>query len=424
MIKNEEKKERAILAGVHTGSLDILTDTTDESLNELEELAKTANVEVCGICVQNRVAPDSASYIGEGKIEELRLCAIELDATTIIFDDELSPVQIRNLTDSLNLKIIDRTMLILDIFASRAITKEGKIQVELAQLKYMLPRLVGYGTSLSRLGGGIGTRGPGETKLETDRRHIRRKISALSDELKDIASHRELLRTRRKKDGRINVALVGYTNAGKSSLLNFLTNANVLAENKLFATLDPTVRDLTLSDSRKITLIDTVGFIRKLPHHLIKAFKSTLEEAALADVLIHVIDSSNPEFLNHIEIVNNILNELNASGKPTIAVLNKTDLCTDKNLLTKNLDGCSYTVHTSLKTGEGTNKLYEAIENTVPGKKQKTTLLIPYSDGNIIKLLHETQLVLSEEYTESGTKICALIDEICYNKLRNYVCRN
>lgn len=424
MIKNEEKKEKALLAGVHTGSLDILTDTTDESIAELEELAKTANVEVCGVCVQNRAAPDSASYIGEGKVEEIRLAAESLGATTVIFDDELSPVQIRNLTNALDLKVIDRTMLILDIFASRAITKEGKIQVELAQLKYMMPRLIGYGKSLSRLGGGIGTRGPGETKLETDRRHIRKKISSLSEELKDIAAHRDLLRSRRKKDGRISVALVGYTNAGKSSLLNYLTDANVLAENKLFATLDPTVRDLTLSDSRKITLIDTVGFIRKLPHHLIKAFKSTLEEAALADVLIHVVDGSNPEFENHISIVNNIFNELGASGKPTVGVLNKIDLCSDKNLLIKNIDGCTRTVHTSLKTGEGIENLRLAIEDTVPGKKQKVTFLIPYSCGNIVKALHETQLVLSEDYTEKGTKICAFTDEICYNKLRNYVIRN
>ncbi len=423
MIKTEEKQEKAILAGVHTGSGDILNDTTDESIAELYELAKTANVETVGICIQNRIAPDSATYVGEGKLEEIRLAACETGATTVIFDDELSPVQIRNIGEALDLKVIDRTMLILDIFAARAITKEGKIQVELAQLKYMMPRLVGYGNSLSRLGGGIGTRGPGETKLETDRRHIRKKISSLSEELKDIASHRELLRSRRKKDGRINVALVGYTNAGKSSLLNYLTEANVLAQDKLFATLDPTIRDLTLSDRRKIALIDTVGFIRKLPHHLIKAFKSTLEEAALADVLIHVIDSSNPEFLNHIQIVCDILDQLGAAGKPTVCVLNKIDLCEDKNFLIKSVPNSTYTVFTSLKTHEGLDDLMRAIENAVPGKKEKVFLLIPYSEGAIVESLHKNQLVISEDYTENGTKICAMIDEICYNKLRNYVVR-
>ncbi len=423
MFENEIKKERAILSGVHTGSLDILSDTTDESLAELEELAKTAGVEVVATCVQNRPSPDNATYIGEGKLEEIRLCASSADADTIIFDDELSPMQVRNISDALNMKVIDRTMLILDIFASRAITKEGKIQVELAQLKYMLPRLVGMGTALSRLGGGIGTRGPGETKLETDRRHIRRRIEYLSNELKDISAHRELLRSRRKKDGKPIVALVGYTNAGKSTLLNYLTGASVLAENKLFATLDPTQRSLVLEDSRQILIVDTVGFIRKLPHHLVKAFKSTLEEAALADVLIHVIDSSNPEFQNHIMVVNSILAELGASGKPTIAVLNKTDLCEDEAFLPKSIDSATKTVMTSITNNIGMDKLIEAINDTVPGKKQKTTLLIPYSEGAIITMLHNDQLVLAEEYTNDGTKITALIDEICYTKLRNYILR-
>lgn len=424
MFENEERKERAILSGVHTGSGDILSDTCDETIEELSELAKTAGVEVVGVCIQNRAAPDSGTYIGEGKLEEIRLAAKELEADTVIFDDELSPVQVRNISDALDLKVIDRTMLILDIFAARAITKEGKIQVELAQLKYMLPRLTGMGTALSRLGGGIGTRGPGETKLETDRRHIRRKIDALTDELKDISAHRELLRSRRKKDGRITAALIGYTNAGKSTLLNYLTDAGVLAENKLFATLDPTARNLTLSDNRQVTLIDTVGFIRKLPHHLIKAFKSTLEEASLADVLIHVIDSSNPEFNNHIAVVNSILDELGASGKPTVALLNKTDLCADISALPRNIEGCVKTVAISLKEKSGMAEMLEAIEDTVPGKKQRVVLLIPYSEGALLPALHSEQMVLEEEYTAEGTKITALIDEICYNKLRNYVIRN
>lgn len=423
MFENEERKERAILSGVHTGSNDILNDTCDETIEELSELAKTAGVEVVGVCIQNRPAPDNATYIGEGKLEEIKAAALELEADTVIFDDELSPIQVRNISDALNLKVIDRTMLILDIFAARAITKEGKIQVELAQLKYMLPRLTGMGSALSRLGGGIGTRGPGETKLETDRRHIRRKIDSLSDELKDIASHRELLRSRRKKDGRITVALVGYTNAGKSTLLNFLTDAGVLAENKLFATLDPTARSLILSDNRQVTLIDTVGFIRKLPHHLIKAFKSTLEEAALADVLVHVIDGSNPEFPNHITVVNSILHELNATGKPTVAVINKIDLCDDVSILPKEIEGCNKTVHVSLFENTNTNELINALEDTVPGKKQKVTLLIPYSQGALLPALHSEQMVLEEEYTADGTRIVALIDEICYNKMRNFVVR-
>lgn len=424
MFENEEKKERAILSGVHTASGDIFTDTTNETIEELKELARTAGVEVVGVLVQNRQSPDPGTYIGDGKLEEIRLMAEEQNADTVIFDDDLSPVQVRNISDALNLKVIDRTMLILDIFASRAITKEGKIQVELAQLRYMLPRLVGMGSVLSRLGGGIGTRGPGETKLETDRRHIRRKIDSLAEELREIAAHRELLRSRRKKDGRITVALVGYTNAGKSSLLNFLTDANVLAENKLFATLDPTARSLTLSDNREITLVDTVGFIRKLPHHLIKAFKSTLEEARFSDVLIHVTDASNPEMENHIKVVNSILEELDAQGKPVLAVFNKLDLVENPLLVPKNMDGAMRTVSVSLKEGTGTEALLEALEDVVPGKKQRVSLLIPYTEGALLSSLHTDQLVLEEEYTEEGTKIVALIDEICYNKMRNYVRRD
>lgn len=413
-----------ILAGVHTGSLDVLTDTTDESIAELEELANTAGAEVVGVLVQNRPSPDNAAYLGEGKLEELKNAAAELQAETVIFDDELSPVQVRNITDATDLKVLDRTALILDIFAARAKTKEGKIQVELAQLKYMLPRLTGMGSVLSRLGGGIGTRGPGETKLETDRRHIRRRIEYLSDELAEIQKHRDLLRSRRKKDGQTVAAIVGYTNAGKSTLLNLLTQADVLAENKLFATLEPTQRNLTLSDNRELLMVDTVGFIRKLPHHLVKAFKSTLEEAALADVLIHVIDASNVEFRRHIEVVNMILSELKATGKPTLAVLNKIDLCADTEGLPAQVDGADKTVCISAKTEAGMEKFREALEDIVPGKKQKAVFLIPYSEGALLPMLHTDQMVLSEEYTEKGTRIEALVDEICYAKLRNYVLRD
>ena len=274
---NEIKKERVLLAGVHTGCRDILSDTTEESIGELSELAKTAGAEVVTAVIQNKADIEAATYMGEGKLEEIKTVLDSLEIDAVIFDDELSPVQLRNLTDFFGIKVIDRTILILDIFAMRAKSGEGKLQVELAQLKYRLPRLRGLGVQMSRTGGGIGTRGPGETKLESDRRHINRRISALEDEIREMKKHRELLRSRRRKDGVITACLVGYTNAGKSSLLNRLTDADVLAENKLFATLDTTSRGLLLDDNRKILLIDTVGFIRKLPHHLVEAFKATLE---------------------------------------------------------------------------------------------------------------------------------------------------
>lgn len=423
MHENDIIIEKAILSGVHTGSGDALTDTTDESIAELEELAHTAGVEVVGYMIQNRPSPDPATYIGEGKLEELANAAATLGADLIIFDDELSPVQVRNISDFLKLKVIDRTALILDIFAMRAATKEGKIQVELAQLRYMLPRLTGMGQALSRLGGGIGTRGPGETKLETDRRHIRRRIEALCDELSEVQKHRDLLRTRRKKDSKSVAALVGYTNAGKSTLMNLLTDASVMAEDKLFATLDPTQRKLTLSDSREILLVDTVGFIRKLPHHLVKAFKSTLEEAALADVLLHVIDISNDEYMTHISVVQNLLDELGASGKPTIAALNKIDAAEGK-IVPSSVDGCTHTVCISAKENIGTDELMRVLEDTVPGKKREVKLCLPYSEAKLVSSLHEEQTVLEKNYTPEGIEVRALIDAVCYNKMRDYVVRS
>lgn len=420
MYENEIKIEKAILAGVHTDSGDALMDTTQESLDELCELAKTAGVEVVGYLLQNRNTPDSATYIGEGKLCELANAVEELGADVVIFDDELSPVQVRNISDRLDIKVLDRTALILDIFAMRAATKEGKIQVELAQLRYMLPRLVGMGKALSRLGGGIGTRGPGETKLETDRRHIRRRIEFLSEELREVQKHRDLLRTRRKKDGKNVVALVGYTNAGKSTLLNLLTDAGVLAENKLFATLDPTQRSLLLSDNREILLVDTVGFIRKLPHHLVKAFKSTLEEAVLADVLIHVIDVSNNEYDTHISVVNKILSELGAGAKPTIAVLNKIDLLEKKDI-PNSIESCTKTVPISAKDKIGIDELVSVIEDVVPGRKREVDIKLPYSEAKLVSLLHENQVVISEEYEQDGIMIRALIDATCYEKMRQYI---
>ena len=411
----DNDRERVIIAGLHTGSRDYINDTTDESMRELGELVDTAGGEVVGEMVQNRPIPDSGTYFGEGKLDELKEAVVALDATLVVFDDELSPVQLRNISEHIGVRVLDRSMLILDIFAMRARSGEGKLQVELAQLKYQLPRLRGMGIELSRTGGGIGTRGPGETKLESDRRHIRTRIAALEEEIREIKKHRSLLRGRREKDGVITAAIVGYTNAGKSTLLNRLTDAGVFAEDKLFATLDTTSRAITLEDNRKIVLIDTVGFIRKLPHYLIEAFKSTLEEAASADFLIHVIDASSPEADNCIKVVKDVLTEIGAGGKPVINVYNKCDL--DGDYIPAE-DGCS--VFISAKTGMGIDELINAIADTAPGKKKERTLLIPYSQGGVLNSLHSSEKVLSENYTADGTEVTVLIDDIVYNRLQEY----
>ncbi len=414
--------ERAILAGVHTGSLDELSDTTDSSIRELESLTDTAGAEVVGVLVQNKPTIENATYLGEGKLEELKEACKNLEADIVIFDDELTPMQIRNIENVLNIRVIDRSMLILDIFAKHAVTKEGKLQVELAQLKYMLPRLTGRGTALSRLGGGIGTRGPGETKLETDKRHIRTKIHKLQSELKEIKAHRDLLRTSKSRKEAYVVALAGYTNAGKSTLLNTLTGADVLAENKLFATLDPTVRGITLPDGRNVLLVDTVGFISKLPHHLIEAFKSTLEEVTYADAILNVVDASSEEYEKHIKVVNGILSGLKAQEKPTICVFNKVDMKENESVLPKEIEGCEFVVEISAKTEYNTDKLIELIGEVLPGKKEKVTLLIPYSDGSVLSMLHDEHNVLEEEYIAEGVKISVMLDSITYNELRKYRC--
>ena len=415
---NEEKKERVLLAGVHTGCRDVLSDTTEESIAELAELAATAGAQVTECVIQNKADLEAGTYMGEGKLEEIKILVDELDVDTVIFDDELSPVQLRNISDFLEVKVIDRTILILDIFAMHARSGEGKLQVELAQLKYRLPRLRGLGTQLSRTGGGIGTRGPGETKLESDRRHINRRISALEAEIKELKKHRDLLRSRRKKDGVITACLVGYTNAGKSSLLNCLTSAGVLAENKLFATLDTTSRGLTLEDNRKIILIDTVGFIRKLPHHLVEAFKSTLEETVTADFLIHVIDASNPQYSAHIEVVDRVLADLGAVSKPTIGVYNKSDACTETPVFNRQYEE---NVFISAKNGSGIDELMKAIEETAPGKKKEIKIIVPYTEGALVNELHEKQKILQEEYKENGTEIRLLADSEVYEKLKSYI---
>lgn len=413
-----EKKELVILAGVHLGKVDSLTDTTEESMEELGELVKTAGGEVVASLIQNRTHPEAGTYLGEGKLEELKDAVETLDADTVVFDDELSPIQMRNISDILGIKVLDRTMLILDIFAMRAKTSEGKLQVELAQLKYRLPRLRGMGTVLSRTGAGIGTRGPGETRLESDRRHIHRRIIALEEEIAEMKKHRDVLRKRRKKDGTITAALVGYTNAGKSTLLNLLTQADVFAEDKLFATLDPTSRGITLEDNRNILLVDTVGFIRKLPHNLVEAFKSTLEEAVVADILLHVIDASSPESDNQCEVVERVLSEIGAFPKPVIGVFNKCDRLEEEPVILNSYDA---NVCISAKNNIGIDELMQKIADVAPGKKQKVKACIPYNMGAVVNELHQTQKILSEEYAAEGTLMELLVDDVMYERIKQYV---
>lgn len=418
MSETDERKERAVLAGVHTGQRDVLNDTTDESIAELEELVKTAGGEVVCTVIQNKSDIEAATYMGIGKLEEIKMAVEALEADMVVFDDELSPVQIRNISDFIGVKILDRSTLILDIFAMRAKSGEGKLQVELAQLKYRLPRLRGLGNELSRTGAGIGTRGPGESRLENDRRHIRRRISALEQQIKELKKHRSLIRERREKDGVVTAALVGYTNAGKSTLLNLLTGSDVFAEDKLFATLDPTSRAIVLEDNRKILLVDTVGFIRKLPHNLIEAFKSTLEEAVVADILIHVIDASNEERDNHISVVESVLAEIGVSDKPVIGVFNKCDK-TDEELIINNKYDANVCI--SAKYNKNTDKLITAISEVAPGRKQRVRAIIPYSEGSLVNELHEHEKVISEEYSENGTVMELMVDAVMYERIKEYI---
>ncbi len=407
----EQKNELAVLVCVDTGEFD-----PEASLTELGELAKTAGAEVLATVVQKRDSPDGASYIGSGKLSEIKNLCENNGANLIIVDGELSPVQQRVLEDETDLKIVDRTTLILDIFAARAKSGEGKLQVELAQLKYSLPRLTGKGTSLSRLGGGIGTRGPGESKLESDRRHIRRRITALQAELSALEERRERYRARRKKDGIVTVALVGYTNAGKSTLMNALTDAGVLAEDKLFATLDPTARSLKLPDGGEVMLIDTVGFVRRLPHRLVEAFKSTLAEAAGADVILNICDASSAECWEHLKITNDLLRELGCRDKPVISVFNKCDLVAGD--YSPFITGRS--VRISALTGEGLGDLLKQISEVVPGMRRRVKLLLPFNKSGETANLRKTGTVHTEEYTEDGILLDVTAPLQVLSRLKEY----
>lgn len=389
----------------------------ESSLVELSELAKTAGAEVVCEIVQKREAPDGATYIGSGKLKELCDFCRSNEVDVIIADGELSPSQQRNIENETDVRVIDRTTLILDIFAMRALSGEGKLQVELAQLKYLLPRLGGKGVSMSRLGGGIGTRGPGETKLETDRRHIRRRISSLEAELKELEARRARYRERRKKDGAVTVALVGYTNAGKSTLMNALTNAGVLAENKLFATLDPTARALTLPDGRTVILIDTVGFIRRLPHKLVEAFKSTLDEAVDADVIIDVCDASSPECSEHFKVTEALLEELGCTGKPIITALNKCDVSGDD----ATIPLLGNTVRISAKNGDGLSELLLMTQKLLPPTRKRIKLLLPFNKGALASQLRKDGVVHSEEYTAQGLLLDVTADVRMLEECKEYI---
>lgn len=393
--------ERTLLVALDTGEYD-----AESSLDELWELAKSSGAEPIATLMQKRPSPETATCVGSGMVQEIRTFCENNNIELIIFDRELTPTQIRNLEQETDVRVVDRTMLILDIFAQRAQSRAGKVQVEVAQLKYLLPRLSGKGAALSRLGGGIGTRGPGETKLETDRRHIRRRIEALREQLKKVETGRQEIQRRRKKDGTVTVALVGYTNAGKSTLMNLLTEAGVLAEDKLFATLDPTARALKLPGGKTVMLIDTVGLVRRLPHHLVEAFKSTLEQAATADIILNVCDASNPEAQVHLDVTQEILQSLGCGDRPVIPVLNKWDLVEDADSTVRVQDA----VRISALKNEGIDTLLEAIENNLPVKAIEVTALLPFAKTGIAAQLRQAGALISEEYTAEGLEIRAKVE--------------
>lgn len=411
MYEMEESKEKVILVGVETGG----DEPAESSLDELAELARTAGAEVAGRLIQSRESIHPGTYIGKGKLLELKDLLWETDATGIICDDELTSTQLGSLESELSCKVIDRTLLILDIFAARAVSGEGKIQVELAQLRYRASRLTGLGKSLSRLGGGIGTRGPGEKKLEMDRRLIRERISRLKRELKDVEKHRELIRSQRKQSGLKTAALVGYTSAGKSSLLNALTDAGILEDAMLFSTLDTTTRSLMLDNTQEILLTDTVGFIRKLPHHLVEAFKSTLEEARYADIILHVVDASNPNMDMQMHVVYETLRELGAEGKPVITLFNKQDLLKEEGY--QRDFQAEYSIPVSAKTGQGLEELKRALLDVIRRDQIYVERLYDFSEAGKIQLIRTRGQLVSEEYLPEGIEVKAYVPRDIYGRI-------
>ena len=411
MIEIKNETEKVILVGVSLSD----QDDTKESLEELKDLVSTAGAETVGMVIQNREQQHPGTYVGKGKIEELKSMIWELRATGIVCDDELSPAQMKNLQDELDVKVMDRTLIILDIFAARASTSEGKIQVELAQLKYQQTRLAGFGKAMSRLGGGIGTRGPGEKKLEMDRRLIKSRIAQLNRELKDVKKHREVTREQRSRSHIPVAAIVGYTNAGKSTLLNTLTGAGILAEDKLFATLDPTTRDLKLPSGQEILMTDTVGFIRKLPHHLIEAFKSTLEEAKYADYILHVVDASNPQHEKQMLIVYETLANLDVKDKTVITLFNKQDARMDSEPLHD--FKADHTLPISAKNGTGLEELKNLLSELLRENKVLVERTVPYANAGVIQLVRKSGELLEEEYREDGIYIRAYVPMEIYAKL-------
>ena len=403
LIEIGEQQERVILFAASTND----SDDTEESVEELKELVKTAGAETVGTVIQNRENIHPGTYLGKGKIQELKEMVWESGATGVVCDDELSPAQLKNLEDALDTKVMDRTMIILDIFAARAKTREGKIQVELAQLRYRAVRLVGLRNSLSRLGGGIGTRGPGETKLEVDRRRIHERISQLKSELQDVERHRDVVRKQREQSGTLTAAIVGYTNAGKSTLLNKLTGAGILAEDKLFATLDPTTRALVLPGGEKVLLTDTVGFIRKLPHHLVEAFKSTLEEARYCDVILHVVDCSNPQMDMQMHVVYETLRRLDIKDKEIITVFNKVDR-PDADTACRDMSA-DYKVRLSAKTGEGIGELLDLFAVILRNRRIYFEKVFAYKNAGRIQTIRKSGQLLSEEYQDDGIHVKAYV---------------
>ena len=411
MYEMGEIKEKVILVGVETGG----DEPAESSLDELAELARTAGAEVAGRLIQSRESIHPGTYIGKGKLLELKDLLWETDATGIICDDELTSTQLGSLESELSCKVIDRTLLILDIFAARAVSGEGKIQVELAQLRYRASRLTGLGKSLSRLGGGIGTRGPGEKKLEMDRRLIRERISRLKRELKDVEKHRELIRSQRKQSGLKTAALVGYTSAGKSSLLNALTDAGILEDAMLFSTLDTTTRSLMLDNTQEILLTDTVGFIRKLPHHLVEAFKSTLEEARYADIILHVVDASNPNMDMQMHVVYETLRELGAEGKPVITLFNKQDLLKEEGY--QRDFQAEYSIPVSAKTGQGLEELKRALLDVIRRDQIYVERMYDFSEAGKIQLIRTRGQLVSEEYLPEGIEVKAYVPRDIYGRI-------